>query len=161
MAHVVIYQAGFAPQNPHAYQLFLAVDRDRSGSISLPELHSALTHGGYVSFSIKTTRLLMRMYDADRSGALSYYEFERLLATLTQLKSYFDSHTHGTGRLAPAGLVTIVRATGFALPDPLINMMFFSVSSAAKPNMCIKKSTQPTFTQPFHNRSTTKTTAGL
>ena len=49
--------------------------------------------------SIKTARLLLRMYDADRSGSLSYYEFERLMGQLTTWKGYFDAHTGGTGRL--------------------------------------------------------------
>ena len=131
MSHVTIYAAGFAPANPHAYSLFMAVDRDRSGSVSLPELHHALTHGGYVSFSIKTARLLLRMYDADRSGSLSYFEFERLLGQLTQWKGFFDAHTAGTGRLSPGGLAAIVAASGFALPPPVVHMMFYAYDENA------------------------------
>ena len=119
-----IYAAGYAPANPAAFALFQQVDRDRSGSISLPELHYALTHGGYVGFSVKAARLLMRNYDADRSGALSYFEFEKLLATLTHWKAAFDAQTHGTGKLTPAGLLAIVSGSGFALPPPLVAMMF-------------------------------------
>lgn len=57
------YQPGFQPQNPTAWALFQAVDRDRSGQVSINELHQALSNGGYTAFSRKTTRLLMKMFD--------------------------------------------------------------------------------------------------
>ena len=124
MAHItMIYAPGFMPVNPHAYAVFQSVDRDRSGSISLPELHMALCQGGE-AFSIKAARLLLRLYDADRSGSLGYAEFERLLAQLAQWRGFFASHTHGSGRLQPAGLSGVVRALGYGIPDPVIFMMF-------------------------------------
>ena len=124
MAHVtMIYAPGFMPVNPHAYAVFQQVDRDRSGSISLPELHLALCQGGE-AFSIKAARLLLRLYDADRSGSLGYAEFERLLAQLAQWRGFFASHTHGSGRLQPAGLSSVVRALGYGIPDNVIFMMF-------------------------------------
>lgn len=64
------YQPGFQPQNPTAWALFQAVDRDRSGQVSINELHQALSNGGYTTFSRKTTRLLMKMFDNNpRDGA--------------------------------------------------------------------------------------------
>jgi Ca2+-binding EF-hand superfamily protein len=121
----------------------MAVDRDRSGSVSLPELHHALTHGGYVSFSIKTARLLLRMYDADRSGSLSYYEFERLMGQLTQWKGFFDAHTAGTGRLSPGGLAAIVAASGFALPPPIVHMMFYAYDENASGTLSFVRCARP------------------
>lgn len=61
--------SGYAPANPAAWALFQSVDTDRTGSINPKELQAALSHGGWVAFSPKTTRMLMRMYDTDRSGA--------------------------------------------------------------------------------------------
>lgn len=55
--------------NPAAWALFTAVDVDRSGSISEKELQVALSNGGWTTFSPRTTRVLIRMFDADRSGA--------------------------------------------------------------------------------------------
>lgn len=55
MAAFSPYQAGWHPQNPTAYALFIAVDADRSGSISFNELQTALSNGGWTKFSAKTT----------------------------------------------------------------------------------------------------------
>jgi hypothetical protein len=66
-----LYAAPFQPQNPAAFALFMAVDRDRSGQVNVGELQAALSNGGFTAFSPRTTRLLMRMYDRDRSGAYS------------------------------------------------------------------------------------------
>ena len=121
---MTIYAPGFTPVDPHAWALFQQVDRDRSGSISLHELSAALNSGGFEKFSIKSARLLMRLYDSDRSGSLGYAEWERLLAQLAQWRGFFAAHTAGSGRLSPPGLVGVVRALGYGLPDPVISMMF-------------------------------------
>jgi Ca2+-binding EF-hand superfamily protein len=63
------YTPGFAPANPAAFAMFQAVDADRSGSISFRELHAALSNGGWSKFSPRTTRLLIKMFDADKTGA--------------------------------------------------------------------------------------------
>jgi hypothetical protein len=41
---------------------------DRSGSISQKELQLALSNGGWTPFSVKTTKMLIKMFDVDRSG---------------------------------------------------------------------------------------------
>ncbi len=77
-----MYAPGFVPVNPAALALFASVDANRSGTVDARELHHALSNGGYTAFSFKTTRLLMRMFDMDRSGSLGYREFETLLGQL-------------------------------------------------------------------------------
>lgn len=62
------YAPGYTPANPNAFTLFQNVDHDRSGYIDIKELHHALSNGGWTKFSPKTTRLLMKMFDLDRSG---------------------------------------------------------------------------------------------
>lgn len=57
------------PVNPAAFALFVAVDANRSGTIDARELHMALSNGGWTSFSFKTIKLLMRMFDTDFSGS--------------------------------------------------------------------------------------------
>jgi Ca2+-binding EF-hand superfamily protein len=63
-----LYAMPFQPQNPAAWALFQGVDRDRSGQVSQAELQLALSNGGWTAFSPRTTKLLMRMFDTDRSG---------------------------------------------------------------------------------------------
>lgn len=59
------------PVNPAAFALFVAVDANRSGTIDARELHMALSNGGWTTFSFKTIKLLMRMFDTDFSGSCS------------------------------------------------------------------------------------------
>ena len=65
------YAPGYTPSNPTAFTLFQAVDHDKSGFIDIKELHNALSNGRWTKFSPKTTRLLMKMFDLDRSGVYS------------------------------------------------------------------------------------------
>ena len=60
--------------NPVAWAMFSAVDVDRSGNINERELQTALSHGGWLPFSIKTTRMLIKMFDVDRSGKLTHVQ---------------------------------------------------------------------------------------
>lgn len=116
--------SGYAPANPAAWALFQSVDTDRTGSINPKELQAALSHGGWVAFSPKTTRMLMRMYDTDRSGTLGYLEFERLLATMDQWRKLFEAaDTDRSGKLAVAEVKGSIRALHFTCPDPVLDSM--------------------------------------
>ena len=122
------YAAGFQPMNPAAYALFQGVDRNRSGTVDAHELHAALSSGGYTSFSYKTTKLLMRMFDSDMSGALGYKEFESLLAQLGAWRAWFQSaDADRSGKLSPPELARCLQAFGFNLPQPTVFSIFSAV----------------------------------
>mmetsp|Transcript_305 Transcript_305/g.853 ORF Transcript_305/g.853 Transcript_305/m.853 type:complete len:171 (-) Transcript_305:135-647(-) len=76
---------------PSPAQLFAMVDADRSGQISPTELHKALTHNGAFKFDVSTTKLLMSMFDRDRSGTIGLPEFEQLWQFLDQWRVCFMS----------------------------------------------------------------------
>lgn len=120
------YVQGFVPTNPTAYALFCAVDTNRSGSVDFRELHMALSNGGYTQFSIKTTKLLIRMFDVDRSaGSLGYSEFERLLTQLQGWRQWFDAADRDrSGKLNVGEMAGCLRSFGFNLPEPLMHMIF-------------------------------------
>ena len=84
---------GWVPRDPGAWALFQRVDVDRSGTVRLEELLQALTNGGFISFSARTARYLMRMYDADRSGVLQYIEFEQLIGQVIEV-AYIIANTY-------------------------------------------------------------------
>ncbi len=87
-----MYQIGFQPQNPYAFNLFMGVDSNRSGSVDSRELHQALSNGGHTSFSFKTVKILMRMFDAQTgSGQLAYREFESMINQLGSWRAWFDN----------------------------------------------------------------------
>lgn len=123
---------GFAPMNPYAYNLFIAVDRDRSGAISLSELQLALSNGGYSAFNVRTTKQLLRMYDADGSGTLGYPEFEQLLGLLNHWKSYFEAADRDrSGRLSHAEAKGLLASLGYRLPEPVMDTIIRGVDDDA------------------------------
>ena len=123
-----MYTPGFAPVNPTAYALFCAVDTNRSGTVDVRELHSALSNGGWSAFSFKTTRLLMRMFDADRSGALGYREFEALLQQLDAWRAWFThADSDRSGQLSPPELARCLGHFGFRLSPITIQHVFSAV----------------------------------
>jgi len=57
------------------WPLFNAVDRDNSGQLSEAELQNALVNGDWSKFDPQTVRMMIRMFDADRNGTISFDEF--------------------------------------------------------------------------------------
>ena len=55
--------------------MFKAVDRDNSGQLSEAELQNALVNGDWTKFDPHTVRMMIRMFDADRNGTISFDEF--------------------------------------------------------------------------------------
>ena len=123
-----MYAPGFTPVNPAALALFASVDANRSGTVDARELHHALSHGGWTAFSFKTTRILMRMFDSDRSGALGFREFESLLAQLGAWRAWFDhADADRSGKLSPPELARCLDSFGFKLPPPTMFAIFNAV----------------------------------
>lgn len=46
-----------------------------SGQLSEQELSKALVNGDYTSFDPHTVKMMIRMFDVDRSGTISFDEF--------------------------------------------------------------------------------------
>lgn len=68
------------------------VDRDRSGKINAAELKSALINGKGQPFSDTACNLMIGMFDADRSGTIDVYEFEKLYAYINQWLQMFRTY---------------------------------------------------------------------
>uniref|UniRef100_T1IY66 EF-hand domain-containing protein n=1 Tax=Strigamia maritima TaxID=126957 RepID=T1IY66_STRMM len=77
--------------SPELWQWFVAVDEDRSGKISVNELQRALINGNWSPFNEETCRLMIGMFDHDRSGNIDIYEFEALWKYIQDWKRCFDS----------------------------------------------------------------------
>ncbi|THH20490.1 hypothetical protein EW146_g882 [Bondarzewia mesenterica] len=75
---------GFAPPgqlagppqgaDPQLWSWFTAVDVDRSNHISSAELQKALINGDWTPFDLDTVKLLMTIFDTDRSGTIGFNE---------------------------------------------------------------------------------------
>ncbi|KAG8738934.1 hypothetical protein FRC10_006320 [Ceratobasidium sp. 414] len=64
--------------DPQLWTWFNSVDSDRSGSISAPELQQALFNGDWSPFDLDTVKMLITMFDTDRSGCIGFNEFSGL-----------------------------------------------------------------------------------
>ncbi|KAJ7218329.1 hypothetical protein C8J57DRAFT_1598215 [Mycena rebaudengoi] len=77
------YGGGFAPPpasgpppgaDPQLWSWFSSVDTDLSGAITAPELERALINGDWTPFDLDTVKLLMTIFDTDRSGTIGFNE---------------------------------------------------------------------------------------
>ncbi|KAM3420149.1 hypothetical protein BST61_g3449 [Cercospora zeina] len=72
------------------WPLFLQVDRNRTGQLSEAELSSALVNGDYTAFDHHTIKMMIRMFDTDRSGTINFDEFCGLWGFLSAWRGLFD-----------------------------------------------------------------------
>ena len=72
------------------WPLFLQVDKDRSGQLSENELRRALVNGDYTAFDVHTVKMMIRMFDTDRSGTINFDEFCGLWGFLSAWRGLFD-----------------------------------------------------------------------
>ena len=76
--------------DPQIAQWFQAVDQDRSGHIDAKELQRALVNGNWSHFSEEACRMMINMFDKDKSGTISLAEFGALFAYINQWKALFE-----------------------------------------------------------------------
>ncbi|KAI0192852.1 hypothetical protein EV127DRAFT_24984 [Xylaria flabelliformis] len=83
-----------APQDgnadPSLLPLFRAVDKDGTGQLSERELSAALVNGDWTAFDSQTVRMMIRMFDSDRSGTIGFDEFCGLWSFLASWRTLFD-----------------------------------------------------------------------
>lgn len=83
-----------APQDggaePTLLPLFRAVDKDGKGQLSERELSAALVNGDWTAFDQQTVRMMIRMFDSDRSGTIGFDEFCGLWSFLASWRTLFD-----------------------------------------------------------------------
>merc|ERR1712051_599040 len=79
------------PVDPQVQQWFNAVDQDRSGQITAGELSKALVNGNWSNFSEEACRMMIDMYDKDKTGTIEVHEFSQLFAYINQWKATFES----------------------------------------------------------------------
>ena len=77
--------------DPQVQQWFNAVDQDRSGQIDFKELQRALVNGNWSNFSEEACRMMVDMFDRDRTGQINIHEFSSLFSCINQWKSLFES----------------------------------------------------------------------
>eukprot|EP00092_Neocalanus_flemingeri_P030367 GFUD01032965.1.p1 GENE.GFUD01032965.1~~GFUD01032965.1.p1 ORF type:complete len:198 (+),score=53.05 GFUD01032965.1:142-735(+) len=87
------YQQGYPGgqgANQQVVQWFHAVDVDRSGQINAIELQHALVNGNMSKFSEEACRMMIDLFDANKSGTIDVNEFGQLFNYINQWKGVFQ-----------------------------------------------------------------------
>ncbi|KIO27132.1 hypothetical protein M407DRAFT_194720 [Tulasnella calospora MUT 4182] len=117
-----------ADQQLWAY--FQSVDEDGSGAISPDELSKALVNGDWTSFDRDTVRMLMGLFDTDRSGTITFQEFSGLwkyIADWQKVFRHFDRDQSGS--IDGAELAAALRQFGYTLSPTLLSLIEQKYSS--------------------------------
>jgi peflin len=75
--------------DPQLWQWFNTVDTDRSGAITAAELERALVNGDWTPFDLDTVKMLMNIFDTDRTGTIGFNEFAGLWKYIKDWQNVF------------------------------------------------------------------------
>ncbi|RMY13220.1 hypothetical protein D0868_02144 [Hortaea werneckii] len=107
------------------WPLFLQVDKDRSGQLSEEELRRALVNGDYTAFDPHTVKMMIRMFDTDRSGTINFDEFCGLWGFLAAWRALFDRFdTDRSGSISLREFEDALVAFGYRLSPQFVQLLF-------------------------------------
>ncbi|KAK3700903.1 hypothetical protein LTR37_015706 [Vermiconidia calcicola] len=117
------------PRDPNdrdaLWPLFLQVDKDRSGQLSEEELRRALVNGDYTAFDVHTVKMMIRMFDTDRSGTINFDEFCGLWGFLAAWRGLFDRFdTDRSGSISYREFEDALVAFGYRLSPGFVGLLF-------------------------------------
>ncbi|KXN90529.1 Programmed cell death protein 6 [Leucoagaricus sp. SymC.cos] len=117
--------------DPQLWQWFSAVDADRSGSITVQELQSALLNGNWTKFDLDTVKMLMSIFDTDRSGTISFTEFAGLWKYISDWQNVFRHFDRDhSGSIEGRELAEALHSFGYTLSPPLLTLIEQKYASA-------------------------------
>jgi len=85
--------------DPQLWGWFNGVNTNRSGEITVAELQRALDHGDWAPFDVDTIKLLMHLFDTERSGTIGFKQFSGIwwyVKDWQNLFRHFDRDRSGT-----------------------------------------------------------------
>ncbi|KAH3861652.1 sorcin-like isoform X2 [Dreissena polymorpha] len=110
--------------NPEVWTWFQSVDGDRNGKITSEELRLALHNGNWSPFNSETCRLMVGMFDKDRSGTIDVQEFAALWKYVQDWKSCFDRFdTDRSGNIDSRELTTAFQSFGYNLSPQFCDLV--------------------------------------
>ncbi|EAU88343.1 apoptosis-linked protein [Coprinopsis cinerea okayama7 len=106
--------------DPNLWSYFVAVDADRSGAISVTELQQALVNG----FDLDTVKMLMAIFDTDRSGTINFTEFAGLWKYIQDWQNVFRHFDRDrSGSIEGHELAEALRSFGYNLSHTLLKQI--------------------------------------
>lgn len=111
--------------DPTLLPLFRAVDKDGTGQLSEKELSAALVNGDWSAFDPHTVRMMIRMFDSDRSGTIGFAEFCGLWSFLASWRTLFDRFdTDKSGNISLDEFSNALVAFRYRLSDRFVELLF-------------------------------------
>jgi len=115
---------------------FVAVDRDHSGAINVEELHRALYNDDYQHFDLDTVKHLMKCYDKDNSGEITFEEFALLRDFVQDVHNeWLSSFGAGTRAISADQLTRAIRAKQYEFSDKLFAAIAEKYSKTLPPDL--------------------------
>ncbi|KAK4703368.1 ATP-dependent DNA helicase PIF1, partial [Phenoliferia sp. Uapishka_3] len=103
---------------------FNSVDLDRSGAISQIELKQALVNGDWTPFSDETIKMLLAMFDVDRSGTIGFNEFSGLWQYIKEWQGIFRNFDRDrSGSIDANELGAALQSFGYPLPPQIVQTL--------------------------------------
>ncbi|MED6131739.1 hypothetical protein PIB30_012442 [Stylosanthes scabra] len=96
---------------------FDRVDSHKTGTITAPQLKSALAVGN-LEFPLSVVEQMIKMYDFDRNGTMSFEEFVALNKFLLKVQHAFSDLERGRGFLVLDDVFEALVKIGFSLDSP-------------------------------------------
>lgn len=115
---------GEVPLSPEVQQWFQAVDRDRSGQIQWEELQAALVNGRGENFSPTACKLMIGMFDQDKSGSIGINEFQLLYNYINQWLTVFRTYDRDqSGSIEETELAQAFQQMGFRFTPEFVKFL--------------------------------------
>lgn len=96
-----------------------------SGHLTEKELRAALVNGDWSSFDQHTVKMMIRMFDTDRSGTINFEEFCGLWGFLAAWRSLFDRFdADRSGNISLDEYTNALVAFGYRLSGQFVETLF-------------------------------------
>ncbi|OGM43880.1 calcium binding modulator protein (Alg2) [Aspergillus bombycis] len=115
------------------FPLFRAANSSHTGSLTEMELGSALVNGDFTSFHPKTVKMMIRMFDRNSTGTISFDEFVSLWRYLAAWRELFDRFdVDRSGRISLQEFENALLAFGYRLSQPFVTVLFTTFESKGR-----------------------------
>jgi len=106
------------------WRWFTTVDVDGNGRITATELQLALKNGNHTSFDISTVEMLMKLFDSDRSGTITFQEFQGIFKYVQDWAGVFvHVDRNKSGSIDVQELQSGLGQFGYNLTQPLVQSL--------------------------------------
>lgn len=107
------------------WPLFTAVDTQRNGQLSEQSLGRALVNADYTAFDAHTVKMMIRMFDTDHSGTISFDEFVALWGFLSDWRKLFERFdVDRSGNISRDEFGDALTAFGYTLSKQFVDLLF-------------------------------------